>query len=151
MEILNALRTIEKIIQKESDRAILWSVIKSLKKAITKYESVDDFLKTLEESDPIFEDFEDTYYDKNSIYEASMIKLVCKYIKKYAKQIMDEYSLIILIEDYDKNPRKWGLIIFNSVTNEKLYAGEGISAYKYLVHILWNRVMVDERIAQVCK
>lgn len=151
MEILNALRTIEKIIQKESDRAILWSVIKSLKKAITKYENVDDFLKTLEDNDPIFEDFEDTYYDKNSIYEASMIKLVCKYIKKYAKQIMDEYSLIILIEDYDKNPRKWGLVIFNSVTNEKLYAGEGISAYKYLVHILWNRVMVDERIAQVCK
>ena len=151
MEVLNALRIIEKIIQKESDRAILWSVIKSLKKSITKYANVDDFLKTLEESDPIFEDFEDTYYDKNAIYEASMIKLICKYIKKYAKQIMDEYGLIILIDDYNKNPRKWGLVIFNCTNDERVYAGEGISAYKYLIHILWNRVMVDERIQQVCK
>lgn len=141
-----ALKNIEKTIKLHAGFTALNSKIKDLKQWTTRLDSPKSFLDYLETQDALFEEFEGSEYEEEELYDEIVSGFISKQLQDMKDDIEKYYGLYIAINLRDENDRWYDVMIYDIKEQQHKYCGDGVSAFKYVVCVLYNRVIAQELI-----
>lgn len=143
-----ALKNIERTINLHAGLIALNSKIKDLKKWIVKLDTPKSFLNYLETQDKLFEYFEGSEYEEDMVYDEVLSAFIQRQLQDIKDDVEKYYNLYIGIDVRNEKDKWYDVMIYDVDKQENCYCGDGVSAYKYAVCILYNRVIAQELISK---
>ena len=136
------LKNIKNTIKFHSDFDALNSKIKQLKKWTTVFETPDSLIKYLESAEDIYKNFDETEIPKGAIYNNVMKDFFISEILEISESVKRFYNLDIDILDN-------AILVFDNEEVKTHKFKKNISSLFYIIHILYNRVIVHETLAKL--